>query len=391
MTTSRSWRSAQRLFGRFTTSVSAIRNLVVELDRDFATQPVHGIDLAPTGRADERTLAWIDEAFGGTWSSEADVGSTIVASRDGAPAGFAALDPQGLKFAWLSGLGRERGTGIFGPLGVTPDERRHGLGRLLLRRSLNGLRERGYARALIPAVGDEELMRFYAESAGARVVERFERPALYRPRRRALVLASGNGSNFQAVLDASRNGSLPIEVVGLLSNDPRAFVLERARAAGVGAISVLAWDRAAQTRAAYDEALLDAAKSHRADLVLLLGWMHLLADRFVDEFPQLLNLHPAFLPLDPARDEVGMPDGAWIPAFRGPRAVRDALAAGSPWVGATFHRVTRATDRGPVMARKPLRVEAEEDEAHLMARVHGVEREVVRAGLLRWLFERDDL
>jgi folate-dependent phosphoribosylglycinamide formyltransferase PurN len=68
--------------------------------------------------------------------------------------------------------------------------------------------------------------------------------------------------------------------------------------------------------------------------------------------------------------------------------VRDALAASSAWVGATLHRVTPDTDRGPVMTRVPLRVEKREEEAHVMVRVHELEREVVRAGITRWLFER---
>lgn len=68
--------------------------------------------------------------------------------------------------------------------------------------------------------------------------------------------------------------------------------------------------------------------------------------------------------------------------------MRDALAVSSEWVGATLHRVTSATDRGPVMARRPLRVEPGEEEPHLMERVHALEREVVRAGVTRWLYER---
>jgi phosphoribosylglycinamide formyltransferase-1 len=116
--------------------------------------------------------------------------------------------------------------------------------------------------------------------------------------------------------------------------------------------------------------------------------MHLLSDAFVAAFPEMLNLHPAFLPLDPSCDNVGLPDGTHIAAFRGPHAVHDALAAGSPWIGATVHRVTPATDRGPVLARKPLRVEAEEEEASVMERLHAVEHRLVKAAITRWLFER---
>jgi phosphoribosylglycinamide formyltransferase 1 len=285
-------------------------------------------------------------------------------------------------------LGSESGVGIFGPLGVAGGDRGQGLGTLLTRLALNGLLELGYARALIPAVGDERLVRFYADAAGARVAERFERDSLIRRSRRTLVMASGNGTNFQAVLDASRDGRLPIEVVALVSNDPAAYAIERARNAGLASIDVVTRDRERESREQYDARLLEAARSHEPDLVLLLGWMHLLDDTFVHAFPEILNLHPAFLPLDPARDDVTMPDGAVVPAFRGARAVRDALAAGSAWVGATLHRVTPDTDRGPLMVRKPLRVRDGEGEPALMERVHEIERDVVRAGVMRWLYSR---
>jgi phosphoribosylglycinamide formyltransferase 1 len=367
--------------------VSAFCNLVVDLDAGFAIESRPDIEIGTSEPADDRTLAWIDDVFGGGWSSEANAGANLVARRAGAPVGFATIDPRGLTFAWLDGLARERDVGIFGPFGVAPEERASGLGVLLLRLALDALRERGYRRALVAAVTDERLVRFYGDAVGARVAERFERASLYRPARRALVMASGNGSNFQAVLDAVRNGTLPIEIGGLLANDPRAYAIQRARNANIE-IEVVAWDRATETRAQYDARLLDAAHASEPDLILLLGWMHLLSDAFVSAFPNLLNLHPAFLPLDPTRDDVALPDGTLIAAFRGPRAVRDALAASSAWVGATLHRVTNATDRGAVMARKPLRVEPEEDEAHLMERMHELERGVVRAGVMRWLYER---
>jgi len=249
------------------------------------------------------------------------------------------------------------------------------------------LRERGYARGIIPAVGDERLVRYYKEAAGARVAQEFDRVTLLRPRRRVLIMASGNGSNFQAVVDAVQRGDLPLEIAALLVNDERAFAIERAKKARIAVRSV-AWNRSTETRRAYDERLLEAARAATPDLVLLLGWMHLLSDTFVATFPELINLHPAFLPLDPQRDDVVFPDGARTAAFRGAYAVRDALAASAPWVGATVHRVTNATDRGPVLARKPLRVERGEEEAALMERVHAVEREIVGAGLMRWLYER---
>ena len=165
---------------------------------------------------------------------------------------------------------------------------------------------------------------------------------------------------------------------------------KRARAAGVAGVHISGVASQGRShRAVRDERLLEAVRLERPDLVVLLGWMHLLSDAFVAAFPEMLNLHPAFLPLDPSCDDVGLPDATRIAAFRGPRAVHDALAAGNRWVGATVHRVTPATDRGPVLARKPLRVEAEEEEeASVMERLHAVEHRLVKAAITRWLFER---
>jgi phosphoribosylglycinamide formyltransferase-1 len=193
---------------------------------------------------------------------------------------------------------------------------------------------------------------------------------------------------LQAVLDAVREGRLPIEVAGVIVNNPAAFAIERARAAGV-AVEVLPWERARETRAGYDARLLATVAAMRPDIVLLLGWMHLLHADFVGAFPTLLNLHPAFLPLDPERDGVVMPDGTRMAAFRGARSVRDALSAGSAWVGASVHAVTSDTDRGPVLARKPLWVGAGAAEADVMAQLHPMEHRLVLTGVMRALYERE--
>ncbi|MBV8372007.1 MAG: hypothetical protein JOY69_02000, partial [Candidatus Eremiobacteraeota bacterium] len=324
--------------------------------------------------------------FGGAWSSEAHAGTSATAFRAGAPVGFATFDPQGLQFRWLRKLGRERDVGIFGPFGVASSERGVGIGHALLRLALLGLRERGYARALIPAVGDRPA-QYYADRVGARIAERFDRAALVTPRPRALVLASGSGSNFQAVVERARAGRLPIEIVGMLTNNGRAGAIERAQGFDLP-VTVLEWKRKEEARTSYDARLLDAVALLEPDLVLLLGWMHLLDESFVRAFPELINVHPAFLPLDPERDDVTLPDGTTIPAFRGVRAVRDALESQRGWVGATVHRVTPATDRGPVLTRKPMRIEAEEGEARVMERLHPIEHQLVASAVMRWLYER---
>jgi phosphoribosylglycinamide formyltransferase-1 len=373
-------------------SSTTLVNAVVDLDERFAGDAAARERLARAGYALETTagagdpiLAWIDLVFGGAWSSEVSIAQCAVATYDGKPAGFAAFDPHGLRYAWLRGIAREPGVGVFGPFGVAPEFRSTVAGPALLQIALCGLRARGYQRALIAATSDG-LMPYYAKHAGARAVERYD-PAQFTPAPvRTVVLASGSGTNFQAVVDRVGAG-LPLDLAALVSNKPDAFALERARRAGIPTLA-LPWLRDEQSRDRYDAALRDAVAQFEPQLVLLLGWMHLLDPAFVEAFPEMLNVHPAFLPLDPSRDSVGMPDGTIVPAFRGPRAVRDALVAGSAWIGASVHEVTVDTDRGRVLARKPLRVEAREDEDALLARLHPIEHILVTTAIRRWLFER---
>ncbi len=382
-------------------SFTNLVNLVVDLDERFADDRAArerlargGFSVETNAGARDPVLAWIDAVFGGAWSSEVAVAQCAIALREGQPAGFAAFDPRGLRYAWLRGVAREPGVGIFGPFGVAPALRGSltlapqgdTLGSLLLHIALCGLRARGYSRGLIAATS-EELVPYYERHAGARVIERYD-PALFTPTPvRTVVLASGSGTNFQAVIDRVGEG-LPLELTALVSNKPDAFAIERARRAGTPAV-VLPWLRNEQSRERYNVQLYETVARFEPELILLLGWMHLLDPAFVTAFPEMLNVHPSFLPLDPAHDSVGMPDGVTMPAFRGPRAVRDALALHSSWVGASVHEVTIDTDRGRVLARKPLRVLPEEDEDAVLARLHPIEHQLVATAIKRWLYERD--
>jgi phosphoribosylglycinamide formyltransferase-1 len=94
------------------------------------------------------------------------------------------------------------------------------------------------------------------------------------------------------------------------------------------------------------------------------------------------------LPLAEGGDEVVFPDGSSTPAFRGANAVRDALAWGSRWSGASAHRITLQTDRGPVLARKPLALNPGETEGGILARLHPLEHQVLAGAIMRWVYER---
>jgi len=322
------------------------------------------------------------------WSSEAAAGGAWWAEdkTTGAMLGFAAFDARGLGYHWLRNWRTKPHVGLFGPFGLRADVRDGELGRVLLRASLFSLKERGYRQALIPAVGDERLAAYYEREANARPVESF---TLDRPgkRWRATVLASGNGSNFQALIDAVEEGVLPLDLTMLIANREDTYARERARRAGIAERAVV-WRRAEETREAYDERLLAAVAETEPDVVLLLGWMHVLSAAFVARFPQMLNIHPALLPLDPAADFVTAPDCTEIPVFRGAHAIDDAVAAGVGWAGASVHRVGVAVDRGGLMARAPLRLEAGEMRESLELRLHALEHEVLIAALRRWTWER---
>jgi phosphoribosylglycinamide formyltransferase 1 len=334
---------------------------------------------------DERLAAWIDDRFAPSWwSFEAGAGSAWVAERADAIVGFAGFGARGLRFPWLRAYRDRAEVGIFGPYGVEPAQRGSGVGAALLTAALCGLRTRGHAFALIPAVAGERLIAMYAARTGAAVVDEFGYDV---GRFRAAILASGAGTNARNVLERVRSGSLPLDVAALVCNQASAGALDVARAHDVPAIA-LPWDRARESRAAFDARTIEAVARTEPQLVLLLGWMHVLPEAFLQRFLETINLHPAFLPLDPAADSTLAPDGSAIPALRGAHALRDALRDGVGWVGATVHYVTGLADRGTVLVRAPLAVGDATTEGALRERVRPLEFATVPAAIRRWTFER---
>lgn len=333
-------------------------------------------------RISDRTLAWLDEAFEGRYSGRLAATSAWAAFEGDAIVAVVAYGDRSTANAVASA---EAGLGSLGPFAVVPGSRGRGIGTTLLHAALFSLRERGYRRAIVSDIANDEVAEFVAQRTAAQRRARSESAALVRPFR-TTILASGNGTNFQAVLDASRAGKLPLEVAALVTNRDKAFVLERAARAGVPATRVV-WNRTTESRAAYDARVLGAVQATNPEFVLLLGWMHVLAPEFVAAFPQIVNLHPAFLPLDSRSESVTLPDGAVIPAYRGKCAVDDALATGSGWIGVSVHRVEAEVDRGEILARVPLRLIPDETRETLDARLHALEHRLLATALRRWARE----
>jgi phosphoribosylglycinamide formyltransferase 1 len=165
------------------------------------------------------------------------------------------------------------------------------------------------------------------------------------------VLASGRGSNLQAILDAIEAGRCPARVAVVMSDRKDAPALERARR--VGAKAVHLDPRAYPDRVAFDEAVAEVLHQHATELVCLAGYMRVLSAEFVRRFPgRILNVHPALLP-----------------AFPGLHAQRQALQHGVKVTGATVHFVDEGVDTGPIVLQSAVPVLDDDTEDTLAARI----------------------
>jgi phosphoribosylglycinamide formyltransferase 1 len=191
------------------------------------------------------------------------------------------------------------------------------------------------------------------------------------------VLASGSGTNLQALLDAIAAGTLDTGIAVVVSNRGDAGAVCRAQDAGVPTVVLpLVGRRNPALRSVYDRQLADVVSAFAPDLIVLAGWMLILGEVFLDRFPgRIVNVHPALLPDDDGSDVVC--SRGVIPALRGPRVVRDALSQHLPVTGATVHVVTTTVDAGPIILREEVPVHPDDDEASLHARIKGVEHRLL--------------
>lgn len=184
---------------------------------------------------------------------------------------------------------------------------------------------------------------------------------------RCVVLISGGGTNLQALIDAQQQG-LPISLRAVISNEPQAYGLVRAREAGI-ATRVLS-HRAFTNRTAYDRALMRLIDEFSPGLVLLAGYMRILTTAFVAHYHgRLLNIHPSLLP-----------------ALRGLHTHRRALESGARQHGASVHFVTAELDGGPVILQAQVPVLAGDDPETLAARVLEKEHRIYPLAV-RWMAE----
>ena len=186
---------------------------------------------------------------------------------------------------------------------------------------------------------------------------------------RIAVLASGRGTNLQALISAITAGRLNARMVGVFSDRASAGALALAREGGIAAVSLS--PRRYDTRASYDEALFSHVDGVQPDLIVCAGYMRLLSEHVVQaRRGRMVNIHPSLLP-----------------AFKGLHTHRQALDAGVATHGASVHFVTPELDGGPVIAQASVPVLADDDEQALATRVLGREHPLL-VDTVRLLAER---
>ncbi|HSM99701.1 MAG TPA: phosphoribosylglycinamide formyltransferase [Rudaea sp.] len=178
-----------------------------------------------------------------------------------------------------------------------------------------------------------------------------------------VVLASGRGSNFAALLDAQRQGELPIRIRALLSDKPAAHALARAREAGIDAVALAPTDF--PDRAAFDRALFARVAGYAPDLIVLAGYMRVIDTAVVNEWRgRMINIHPSLLPKYP-----------------GLRTHARALAAADSVHGASVHFVTSQLDGGPVIAQVEMPIRSDDSPATIAARLLPLEHRLLVASV----------
>lgn len=175
------------------------------------------------------------------------------------------------------------------------------------------------------------------------------------------VLASGSGSNLQAIIDQQLAGKLPVVVALVISDVPGAHALARAEHSGIECKVIKPGDF--ENRQLWTEALVTALRESGIQLVVLAGFMRIVDPALLDAFPgRVLNIHPSLLP-----------------RYRGLDTYRRALKAGDSHHGTSVHFVTEELDGGPVIAQARLRIGDERNPEHLKKRVQAAEH---------WLYPR---
>lgn len=180
------------------------------------------------------------------------------------------------------------------------------------------------------------------------------------------VLVSGSGSNLQALIDSCADPAHPAEILLVISNRPGVKALDRARAAGIEAVTIDHKNYA--DRESFDAELLKALDAAGVEFVCLAGFMRLFTAGFVEHWSgRMINIHPSLLP-----------------AFKGMHVQQRAIDAGTRFSGCTVHFVTPEMDVGPIIQQAVVPIHQDDDAASLSARILVQEHRIYPESL-RWI------
>lgn len=169
------------------------------------------------------------------------------------------------------------------------------------------------------------------------------------------IFASGNGSNFEAIVQAVKNGKIPGRVAVLFCDRKDAFVLERAKKHGIPFITFS--PKEFQSKNAYEEAIKERLAEYAIDLVVLAGYMRIVGETLLQAYPnKIINLHPSLLP-----------------SFPGLHGIQEAYEYGVKVTGITIHYIDAGVDTGPIIAQATTEVLPADTLEALEEKIHRLE------------------
>jgi phosphoribosylglycinamide formyltransferase-1 len=190
--------------------------------------------------------------------------------------------------------------------------------------------------------------------------------------RKIAVFASGNGSNFQAIIDVVKSGELEADIAILVCDKAEAFA---ARRANVARIPTFAFSpKEYSSKDAYESAILEKLASYGVEFIVLAGYMRLIGPTLLGEYAgRIVNIHPSLLPAFPGKDAIGQ-----------------ALAAKADWSGVTIHYVDEGMDTGPIIVQERVRLSEKETRESLQKKIQSIEHKLYPS-ILQMLLTRGEV
>ncbi|PIQ89035.1 MAG: phosphoribosylglycinamide formyltransferase [Candidatus Omnitrophica bacterium CG11_big_fil_rev_8_21_14_0_20_42_13] len=172
------------------------------------------------------------------------------------------------------------------------------------------------------------------------------------------VFASGKGTNLSAIIRQVKKGSLKVNIALMVTDNPKAPAISRARRAGVKVVIITPKDF--PDKKSFEAEVIDQLKQNNVDLVVLAGFMLILGPNLISAYKdKIINIHPALLP-----------------SFKGASAIKDALDYGVKLTGVTVHFVDEKIDNGPIIMQEPVKIEEKDSLEILEKKIHRLEHKI---------------